>query len=65
MVKRNVLTSLDFDDYEKLKAIADSEYRSISAQLRAIIIDYLRSHYKPRRKKRIWKHAGKAKKTKR
>lgn len=49
--KRNILTSLEENDYLKFRSIALSENRSISGQLRGIILDYLESHYKPRRKK--------------
>ena len=50
-VKKNVLTSLDENDYKKLKAIADKEKRSVSSKIRIIIKAYLNSVYMTRSKK--------------
>jgi predicted DNA-binding protein len=51
-VKKNVASRLDIEDYIKLKKIAEHEGRTISNKIKMIIESYLKSKYKPRRKKR-------------
>lgn len=51
-VKRNIATRLDIADYEKLKAIAESEGRSISNKLKMITLAYLKTRYMPRKKEK-------------
>lgn len=50
-VKRNVSARLELENYDKLKAIAENEGRSISNKISLILKDYIKNRYMPRKKK--------------